>query len=126
METALTEEIKRLINIGLRENCFTGEFSAVAALTSKINRLKKDKNAVICAHVYQTPDIIYGVGDFIGDSYKLADDSRKTDADIIIFCGARFMGETAKILNPGKKVYVPSTNAGCSLSESITAEDVGA
>lgn len=109
---------------GLRENCLAKPLAKVAALTSKINRLKKEKNAVVCAHVYQTPDIIYGVGDFIGDSYKLADDSRKTDAEIIIFCGVRFMGETAKILNPKKRVYVPSLNAGCSLSESIAAEDV--
>lgn len=109
---------------GLRENCLARPLASVAALTERINRLKKEKGAVVCAHVYQTPDIIYGVGDFIGDSYKLADDSRKTDADIIIFCGVHFMGETAKILNPGKKVYVPSRNAGCSLSESITAEDV--
>ena len=79
---------------------------------------------MICAHVYQTPDIIYGVGDLIGDSYKLADESRKTEAGVIIFCGVHFMGETAKILNPGKKVYLPSKNAGCSLSESITGADV--
>ena len=109
---------------GLRENCLARGLPAVAALTEKINRLKKEKNAVVCAHVYQTPDIICGVGDFVGDSYKLADDSRKTAADLIIFCGVHFMGETAKILNPSKKVYVPSKNAGCSLSESITAEDV--
>ena len=120
----MTEEIKRLLAAGLRENCLARGLSGVAALTGKINRLKKEKNAVVCAHVYQTPDIIYGVGDFIGDSYKLADDSRKTGADIIIFCGVHFMGETAKILNPEKKVYVPSMNAGCSLSESVTAEDV--
>jgi len=122
--TELNGEIKRLMARGLRAGCMARQFPDVAALTFKINNLKKEKNAVICAHVYQTPDIIYGVGDFIGDSYKLADDSRKTKADVIIFCGVHFMGETAKILNPGKKVYVPSINAGCSLSESITAEDV--
>ena len=124
MEAEIKEEIKRLQAGGLRENCLARPLAAVAALTVKINRLKKEKNAVVCAHVYQTPDIICGVGDHTGDSYKLADDSRRTDADIIIFCGVRFMGETAKILNPSKKVYVPSMNAGCSLSESITAEDV--
>ena len=124
MDIALTEEIKRLLSAGLRETCLARGLSAAAALTLKINRLKTKKNAVVCAHVYQTPDIIYGVGDFIGDSYKLADDSRKTAADIIIFCGVRFMGETTKILNPRKKVYIPSMNAGCSLSESINAEDV--
>jgi len=124
MEAVLNEEIKRLSGNGLRESCLARGLPAVAALTEKINRLKKEKNAVICAHVYQTPDIICGVGDIIGDSYKLADDSRKMAADIIIFCGVRFMGETAKILNPSKQVYIPSRNAGCSLSESITAEDV--
>lgn len=122
--TELGEEIKRLAAKGLRANCLSRPMAAAAALTLKINRLKIEKNAVVCAHVYQTPDIIYGVGDFIGDSYKLADDSRKTDANVIIFCGVHFMGETAKILNPGKKVYVPSKNAGCSLSESIAAQDV--
>ncbi|OGS07616.1 MAG: hypothetical protein A2270_06675 [Elusimicrobia bacterium RIFOXYA12_FULL_51_18] len=122
--TELNAEIKRLMAGGLRAGCMARQFPDVAELTFRINNLKKEKNTVICAHVYQTPDIIYGVGDFIGDSYKLADDSRKTRADVIIFCGVHFMGETAKILNPGKKVYVPSANAGCSLSESITAEDV--
>lgn len=123
-ETDIKEEIKRLTAQGLGGGCLARPLADVAALTLKINRLKNEKNAVVCAHVYQTPDIICGVGDFVGDSYKLADDSRKTDADIIIFCGVDFMGETAKILNPAKKVYVPSKNAGCSLSESITAEDV--
>ncbi|MBI4803205.1 MAG: quinolinate synthase NadA [Elusimicrobia bacterium] len=122
----LSEEIKRLTAKGLAGGCLARPLSDAADLTLRINRLKKEKNAVVCAHVYQTPDIICGIGDFVGDSYKLADDSRKTDADIIIFCGVHFMGETAKILNPGKKVYVPSKNAGCSLSESITASDVRA
>lgn len=124
MDTALTGEIRRLLSAGLGANCLARGLEAAAGLTLKINRLKKEKNAVVCAHVYQTPDIICGVGDLIGDSYKLADDSRRTAADLIVFCGVRFMGETAKILNPSKKVYVPSGNAGCSLSESVTAEDV--
>ena len=71
MNTALTDEIKRLLSVGLRENCLARGLPAVAALTEKINRLKKEKNTVVCAHVYQTPDIICGVGDFVGDSYKL-------------------------------------------------------
>lgn len=123
-DTDIKAEVKRLTAKGLAGGCLARPLADVAALTLRINRLKKEKNAVVCAHVYQTPDIICGVGDFVGDSYKLADDSRKTDADIIIFCGVNFMGETAKILNPGKKVYVPSKNAGCSLSESVTAADV--
>ncbi|MBU2573182.1 MAG: quinolinate synthase NadA [Elusimicrobia bacterium] len=125
-ETEIKEEIKRLTAKGLAGGCLARPLSDAAALTLRINRLKKEKKAVICAHVYQTPDIICGIGDFVGDSYKLADDSRKTDAEVIVFCGVNFMGETAKILNPGKKVYVPSKNAGCSLSESITAADVRA
>jgi quinolinate synthase len=120
----LSAEIKRLTAVGLAGGCLAGPLAEAAALTLRINRLKKEKGAVICAHVYQTPDIICGVGDLVGDSYKLADDSRKTGAGVIIFCGVRFMGETAKILNPEKKVYVPSLNAGCSLSESVTARDV--
>jgi quinolinate synthase len=124
MEKALDEEIKRLISSGLHRRCAEGALGKVASLTLEINRLKKQKNAVICAHVYQTPDIILGIGDLVGDSYKLADDCRRTDADIIIFCGVHFMAETAKILNPSKKVYVPSEKAGCSLSEAINAADV--
>jgi len=124
MEKALEEEIKRLTALGLHRRCVEGDLARVAGQTLEINRLKKEKNAVICAHVYQTPDIILGIGDLVGDSYKLADDCRKTAADIIVFCGVHFMAETAKILNPSKKVYVPSKNAGCSLSEAITGEDV--
>ncbi|MDD5209076.1 MAG: quinolinate synthase NadA [Elusimicrobiales bacterium] len=121
---ALNEEIKRLTALGLHRRCVEGDIARVAGLTLEINTLKKKKNAVICAHVYQTPDIILGIGDLVGDSYKLADDCRKTAADIIVFCGVHFMAETAKILNPSKKVYVPSRNAGCSLSEAITGADV--
>ncbi|OGR62694.1 MAG: hypothetical protein A2X30_07270 [Elusimicrobia bacterium GWB2_63_16] len=124
MDQALTEEIKRLTSLGLHRRCVEGALEGVAAKTLEINRLKKEKNAVVCAHVYQTPDIILGIGDLVGDSYKLADDCRKTTADVIIFCGVHFMAETAKILNPSKKVYVPSKNAGCSLAEAITGADV--
>ena len=124
MDQELKDEMKRLTALGLHQRCVEGGLRKAAALTLEINRLKKEKKAVICAHVYQTPDIILGVGDLVGDSYKLADDCRRTDADVIVFCGVHFMAETAKILNPGKKVLVPSSNAGCSLSESITGEDV--
>ena len=95
-----------------------------APLTLEINRLKKEKNAIILAHSYQTPDIIYGVADFTGDSYGLSLQAKKTSAETIIFSGVRFMAETAKILNPGKKIYIPSLEAGCSLADGITAEDV--
>jgi quinolinate synthase len=124
MDTALKEEMERLTALGLHQRCVEGALAGLAALTLEINRLKKAKKAVVCAHVYQTPDIILGIGDLVGDSYKLADDCRRTDADAIVFCGVHFMAETAKILNPSKKVYVPSKNAGCSLSEAITAADV--
>ena len=83
-------------------------------LISEINRLKKEKNAVIMAHYYQMGDI-QDIADVIGDSLALAQKAAKTDADIIVLCGVHFMGETAKILSPTKKVLVPDLNAACSL-----------
>jgi quinolinate synthase len=95
-----------------------------APLTLEINRLKKEKNAIILAHSYQTPDIIFGVADYTGDSYGLSVWASKTNADIIIFSGVKFMAETAKILNPSKRVFIPSLEAGCSLADDITPKDV--
>jgi len=100
------------------------ECALIAPLTLEIARLKRERNAVILAHSYQTPDIVYGVADFRGDSLGLSIAARDTDADVIVFCGVRFMAETAKILSPGKTVLLPAVDAGCSLSESITAGDV--
>ncbi|MDP3975318.1 MAG: quinolinate synthase NadA [bacterium] len=94
-----------------------------APLTLEINQLKKEQDAIILAHSYQTPDIVYGVADFVGDSYGLAQIAAEHPARKIIFCSVLFMGETAKILSPDKEVLVPS-RAGCSLADSITAEDV--
>ncbi len=101
-----------------------GECALHAPLTLEIARRKREKNAVILAHSYQTPDIVYGVADFRGDSLGLSEAARDTDADVIVFCGVRFMAETAKILSPSKTVLLPAIDAGCSLAESITAEDV--
>lgn len=88
-----------------------------SGLRDEISRLKKEKNALIMAHYYQR-DEIQEIADFIGDSLALAQQAAKTDADIIVMCGVHFMGETAKILCPGKKVLVPDLNAGCSLADS--------
>ncbi len=90
-------------------------------LVSEIKRLKKEKNAIILAHYYQTGDI-QDIADFLGDSLQLAREAEKTDADMIVFCGVHFMAEAAKILNPTKKVVLPDLNAGCSLADSCSGE----
>ena len=100
------------------------EWPAKAPLIHAINRLKKEKNAVILAHNYMTADIFHCVGDLIGDSLALARMAAESDADIIVQAGVHFMAETAKILAPEKTVLIPDTRAGCSLASSITGADV--
>ncbi len=95
-----------------------------APYVREINRLKKQKDAVILAHNYMTPEIFHGVADVSGDSLALAIEATKVDQQVIVQCGVHFMAETSKILNPGKTVLIPDSRAGCSLASSITARDV--
>ena len=100
------------------------EWATHAPYIYKINKLKKEKNAVILAHNYQTPEIYHGIADFSADSLALAVEASKTSADIIVMAGVHFMAETAKLMSPNKKVLLPDMNAGCSLSSSVTGKDV--
>jgi len=102
------------------------ELRIKAEIAVEINKLKKEKNAVILGHNYMEPALFYSIPDFTGDSLELSRKAAQTDKDIIVFCGVEFMAETAKILNPTKTVLIPSSKAGCSLASSITAEDVRA
>jgi len=95
-----------------------------ARLAAEINRLKREKNAIILGHNYMEPALFNTIPDIVGDSLELCRQAARTQADIIVFCGVKFMAETAKVLNPTKQVLLPSLRAGCSLAASITAEDV--
>ncbi|MDE2352340.1 MAG: quinolinate synthase NadA [Alphaproteobacteria bacterium] len=100
------------------------EWPVHAPYVHAINRLKKEKNAVILAHNYMTPEIFHCVADFVGDSLMLAREAAKTDAQVIVQAGVHFMAETSKVLSPEKTVLIPDLKAGCSLAESVTAADV--
>ncbi len=100
------------------------ELRIKAEQAAKINRLKQERNAIILGHNYMEPALYHSIPDFAGDSLDLSRRAAETDKDVIVFCGVRFMAETAKILNPSKKVLLPSLKAGCSLAASITAADV--
>ncbi|HKV09954.1 MAG TPA: quinolinate synthase NadA [Thermoanaerobaculia bacterium] len=100
------------------------EWASFAPYVAAINELKRQRNAVILAHNYQTPEIFHGVADFVGDSLALAQQGAKTDAEVIVLAGVHFMAETAKILSPEKTVLIPDLEAGCSLAASITGADV--
>ncbi len=100
------------------------EWPVHAPYIEAINHLKRERNAVVLAHNYQTPEIFHGVADLSGDSLALARMATETDADVIVLCGVHFMAETAKILNPSKTVLIPDLEAGCSLASSITGADI--
>ena len=100
------------------------EWPVHAPYVAAINDLKTERNAVVLAHNYQTPEIFHCVADITGDSLALARRAVETDAEVIVLAGVHFMAETAKLLNPEKMVLIPDERAGCSLAESITAEDV--
>ncbi len=117
---ALYEELREK----LRDVLPDFELRHKAELAAEICRLKIEKNAVILGHNYMEPALYHSIPDFRGDSLELCRKAATTDRDIIVFCGVRFMAETAKILNPNKKVLLPSREAGCSLAASLTAEDV--
>src|ERR1700759_811800 len=100
------------------------EWRVQAPLIAEINRLKAERNAVILAHNYMTPEIFHGVGDYVGDSLGLAREAARSDAAVIVQAGVHFMAETSKVLCPDKTVLIPDLRAGCSLASSITGADV--
>src|SRR4026209_584513 len=122
--TTQTEEMYEKLHRLLADTVPDFELRLKAELAVEINQLKVEKNAVILGHNYMEPALFHSIPDFVGDSLELSRKAAETDKDIIVFCGVKFMAETAKILNPTKKVLIPSGKAGCSLAASITAADV--
>jgi quinolinate synthase len=124
---AFTPEVERATHTlwnKVQKHVTPMEWRLQAPLITEINRLKREKNAVILAHNYMTPEIFHGVGDYVGDSLGLAKEAAKSDAAVIVQAGVHFMAETSKILSPEKKVLIPDLLAGCSLASSITGADV--
>ncbi|MDW8319391.1 MAG: quinolinate synthase NadA [Anaerolineae bacterium] len=120
------EEIYQDLKARIGEYTPDFELRVKAELACEINQLKVQRNAVILGHNYMEPALFHSVPDFVGDSLDLSRKAARTDKDVIVFCGVKFMAETAKILNPTRTVLLPSLKAGCSLAASITAEDVRA
>jgi len=118
------DEIYRDLKTKLHDVVPDVELRLKAELAFEINRLKKERNAVILGHNYMEPALFYSIPDYVGDSLELSRIASKTEKDIIVFCGVRFMAETAKILSPKKTVLIPAKKAGCSLADGITADDV--
>jgi quinolinate synthase len=108
----------------LNERIPAEEWAMLAPLMAEIEELKQQRNAVVIAHNYMTPDIYHSVADIVGDSLNMARDGAATDADVIVLAGVHFMAETAKILSPEKTILIPDLAAGCSLAESITADEI--
>ena len=115
---------KKKLSQKLESTLLPHEIEKTLRLSEEIHELKKKKNAIILGHNYMTPDVFYGVSDFVGDSLFLARQAAQTQADIILFNGVHFMAETASILNPDTMVLIADLKAGCSLAESITGADV--
>jgi quinolinate synthase len=120
------EEIYRNLRARLGDVMPEGEILLKAEVAAEVFRLKAERNAVILGHNYMEPSLFHSVPDFQGDSLELSRRAAETDKSVIVFCGVRFMAETAKILNPTKTVLLPTEKGGCSLAESITAADVRA
>ncbi len=120
----LFEKLHKVTNVKTGTKFTSEEIKNIEPQIQKINKLKKEKDALILAHYYCTPKILFGVADFCGDSYALAKKAKEAKQQNIIFCGVTFMAETAKILNPTKKVILPPIAAGCSLADGIKAEQV--
>jgi len=124
--TPAVERATRGVHERIRHVIPDVEWPVHAPLIARINELKAERNAIILAHNYQSPEIFYGVADYTGDSLGLAQFGAGTDAGVIVLCGVHFMAETAKILSPEKTVLIPDLKAGCSLAASITGEGLRA